>query len=34
MNEVYIPVSKKTRDAIIKLKKEKSYDLFLREELL
>ena len=34
MNEVYIPISQKTREALIKLKKEKTYDQFLREELL
>lgn len=31
---VEIPVTRKTRDAILKLKKEKTYDDFLREELL
>lgn len=34
MNEVYIPLSKKTRDQIKIIKKEKTYDQFLREELL
>ena len=32
--EVQIPLSRKTRDSIKRLKKEKTYDQFLREELL